>query len=268
MNPVSVFKDFHRYLRTTFPEAGIPAHPEWDTEIESFGTAYLSDVLSILKKEDTFFDKERLVFGFDLRNVEDKSELWKHLQMCLLASFLSGDIKEKLDTILEKVKGLWSGSGHSTDAIDQILNDESTKDKVSTLLEFLMSTRIATLVKSVFESIDTTEFSFETPEEITELFRNPEHPTIQKISARIKMILEQKLQSGEFSKEIIVHEIELIKNKLRDAFGDVVNGMFGMETREDSTPADVLLSNHPDARRARMLARLQRKQKDKGRKTL
>ena len=268
MNPVSAFKDFHRYLRTTFPEAGIPSHPEWDTEIASFSTTYLPHVMTILQKADAFLEEERIVFGFDVRNVEDKTELWKHMQACLLGSFLSGDIKEKLDTILEKVKSLWSGSGHSTDAIDTILNDESTKGKVSEILEFLMNTRIASLVKGVFESFDTSEFSFESPEEVAELFKNPDHPTIQRISARIKTILEQKLQSGEFSKETIIHEIELIKNKLRDSFGDVMNGMFGIDTREDSTPADVLLSNHPDARRARMLARLQRKQKDKGRKTL
>lgn len=268
MNPVSVFKEFHRYLRSTFPQAGIPAHPDWDAEITLYGETYLPEVMTILKKEESFFDAERIVFGFDIRAIEDHSELWKHVQACLLASFFSGDIKEKLGTILEKVKSLWGASGQSTDAIDQILNDESAKDKISDILEFLMSTRIATLVKSVFESFDTSEFSLDSPEEFSEMFRNPEHPTVQKISSRIKGILEQKLQSGEFSKETIVHEIELIKNKLRDAFGDMVNGMFGMDTREDSTPADVLLSNHPDARRARMLARLQRKQKDKGRKTL
>jgi hypothetical protein len=268
MNPVSAFKDFHRYLRTSFPEAGIPAHPEWDAEIALYGETYLSEVMNILKKSESFFESERLVFGFDIRRVEDKDELWKHIQACLIASFLSGDIKEKLGTLLEKVKSLWGESGHSTDGIDQILNDETTKDKLSGLLEFLMSTRIATLVKSVFESFDTSEFSFESPEDVTELFRNPEHPTIQKISTRIKGILEQKLQSGEFSKEVIIHEMELIKNKLRDSFGDMVNGMFGIDTREDSTSAEVLLSHHPDARRARMLARLQRKQKDKGRKTL
>lgn len=268
MNPVSTFKEFHRYLRSTFPEAGVPAHPDWDAEIALYGETYLLEVTTILKKDASFFETPRLIFGFDISTLEEKDELWKHIQACLIGSFLSGDIKEKLGTILEKVKSLWGESGHSTDAIDQILNDESTKDKLSGILEFLMNTRIATLVKSVFESFDTSEFSIESPEELGELFRNPEHPVIQKITSRIKTILEQKMQSGEFSKEIIVHEIELIKNKLRDAFGDMVNGMFGIDTREDSTAADVLLSHHPDARRARMLARLQRKQKDKGRKTL
>lgn len=268
MNPVSTFKEFHRYLRSTFPEAGIPAHPDWDAEIALYGETYMQDVMTILKKEDSFFETERRVFGFDISVIEDKETLWKHIQGCLIASFLSGDIKEKLGTLLEKVKSLWGDSGHSTDAIDKILNDETTKDKLSGLLEFVMSTRIATLVKSIFETFDTSEFSIDSPEELTEMFRNPEHPVVQKITTRIKSILEQKLHSGEFSKETIVHEIELIKNKLRDAFGDMVNGMFGMDTREDSTPADVLLSNTPEARRARMLARLQRKQKDKGRKTL
>lgn len=274
MNPVSTFKDFHRFLRTTFPDAGFPAHPEWDTEIAAFGETYLPHVMSIIQKTDSFFDESRFVFGVDVEPLwsdpeSPRDEIWKFFQSCLISSFLSGDIKSKLGKVLESVKGLWAGNGQSTDAIDKILNDDESQSKISEILEFLMTTRIATLAKSVLESVDISELgiSLESPEQLMEIIRDPSHPAIKAVMTKVQAILEEKMRKGEFTREILIHEVELIKTKLTDAFGSVVGEMMGFGTRGDNTPAEVILSNHPDARRARMLARLQRKQKERGRKT-
>jgi hypothetical protein len=271
MNANSIFKDFHRYLRSSFPEAGINAHPEWDFEIKAFEEEYFSHVLAILQKSESFFEEERVVFGFDVSTVgsEHKADVWKHFQYCLFASFLSGDIQPKLSKLLGVVKGIWGGQGHSTDAIDEVLNDEEKKSKISELLEFLTTTRIATLAKQILEGLDLSELgiSLESPEQLLDILKDPSNPIIETFTSKIKSLLEEKMKSGDFKQDALVHEIETIKIKVQDTFGDIANQFLGISTRADSTPSEVILSNHPDARRARMIARLQRKQKDKGGKT-
>lgn len=274
MNPVSVFKEFHRHLRSTFPDAGFSPHPAWEEEITAFEEAYFPHILPILQRTEEFFNESRMVFGVDVTPLwsaddTDRDEIWKHFQMCLFASFLSGDIKGKLGKVLDTVKGLWAGQGHSTDEIDKILNDEETQGKISEILEFLMNTRLAGLAKQLLEQIDISSLgiNLESPEQVMEILRDQNHPVMKSIMTRIQTIMEEKMRSGEFSREMLIHEIELIKNRLRDAFGDVVNEYLGLGTRENTTPAAVLLSTHPDARRARMLARLQRKYKEREGKT-
>ena len=275
MNPVSVFKEFHRHLRSTFPDAGFPSHPTWETEIATFEDIYFPYILPILQRSEEFFNEPRGVFGVDITPLwsghdVDRDAIWKHFQMCLFASFLSGDIKSKLGKVLDTFKTLWSGQGHSTDEIDKILNDEETQGKISEIIEFLMNTRLAGFAKQLLEQIDISSLgiNLESPEQVMEILRDQNHPVMKAVMTRIQSVMEEKMRSGEFSREMLIHEIELIKNRLRDAFGDVVNEYLGLGTaREDATPAAVLLSNHPDARRARMLARLQRKYKEKEGKT-
>jgi hypothetical protein len=54
-----------------------------------------------------------------------------------------------------------------------------------------------------------------------------------------------------------MRDIEAIKVKVQAAFGDMFNDMLG--GRKADVPAQVLLDNSPEARRARMVARLRRK---------
>ena len=93
------------------------------------------------------------------------------------------------------------------------------------------------------------------------MMKNPEHPTIQKITKKVQNILEDKMKKGEITKEIIISEFEMIKAKLQEAFGDMFNDALG--GRRADLPANVLLGNSSEARRARMLARLQRKYKER-----
>ena len=109
--------------------------------------------------------------------------------------------------------------------------------------------------------------SLESPEQLLDILKDPSNPIIETFTTKIKTLLEEKLKSGDFKQDVLIHEIETIKIKVQDTFGDIANQFLGISTRGNATPSEVILSNHPDARRARMIARLQRKQKDKGGKT-
>jgi len=54
-----------------------------------------------------------------------------------------------------------------------------------------------------------------------------------------------------------MRDFENIKVKIQEAFGDMFNDMLG--GRKADVPSNVIISNTPEARRARMLARLRRK---------
>jgi hypothetical protein len=85
---------------------------------------------------------------------------------------------------------------------------------------------------------------------------------------RAKMILEDKIKSGKINQQELAKEVEVIRAKFQSSFGKYLNeALLGEETgpRTGNT-AQQILSHHPDARRARMMARLQRKQQEKGRK--
>jgi hypothetical protein len=185
---------------------------------------------------------------------------WKNIQKCAMASFLSGDIKGKLNKLSDSLKQLWGGSGHSTDEIEKLLGTEESRNKVSEILEFVMTTRLAKVAMSLVESIDITELGidFENPEEVMKSFQDMENnPLIEKVMKKIKGALEDKIRKGEFTKEMLARDIEAIKVKVQTAFGDMFNDMLG--ARKADVPATALLSNTPEARRARMMARLRRK---------
>jgi hypothetical protein len=69
------------------------------------------------------------------------------------------------------------------------------------------------------------------------------------------------MQRGEFTQHTITAEVEAIKAKVQSLFGNMFNEMLG--GRRADVPAAVLMGNTPEARRQRMLARLQKKQREK-----
>jgi hypothetical protein len=84
---------------------------------------------------------------------------------------------------------------------------------------------------------------------------------MKRVIEKIQGMIQQKMQRGEFTQQQIVAEIEGIKAKVQSLFGNVFNDMLG--GRRADVPAHVLMGNSPEARRQRMLARLQKKQRDK-----
>ena len=148
-------------------------------------------------------------------------------------------------------------SGHSTDEFEKVFRTEESRSKVSEILEFCMTTRLARVVTSIVELIDISELGidFENPEELLKSFEA--NPVMEKIMKKIKGILEDKVRKGEFTKEMLAADIEAIKLKIQAAFGDMFIDMLG--GRKASVDSKVILGNSPDARRARMIARMQRK---------
>ena len=74
-------------------------------------------------------------------------------------------------------------------------------------------------------------------------------------------MLQTKLSKGEFSQAVIVAEIQTLTVKFQEIFGDSLNEMIGATHK--GPDGKTALSNSPEARRARMMARLKRKAEDK-----
>ena len=118
------------------------------------------------------------------------------------------------------------------------------------------------------EEIDVSDFEAELETQdltkLMDMIKNPDHPTMKKFVDRIKNTIEEKMKRGELSQQLIQSEIEGLKAKVISlfgyAFGDMLGGRRGEHTHQ------VMMANTPEARRQRMLARLQRKARDKNSK--
>lgn len=260
MDPKKSFKAFRDELCTSFPETTFA--PYKDSDPATFEDLVTPHIISIVKRDASVFSEPFVFFDVDLSPLfPSKPDLfWKNFQKCAIASVLSGNIKDKIEKVAEAVKTVWGGSGHSTDEIDKILGTEESRNKVSEIMEFVMTTRLAKVVIGLAESIDISELGidFDDPEAMMKSLQNgEENPALEKIGKKIKTLLEDKVRRGEFTKEMLAADLHTINLKIQTAFGDMFNDMLG--GRKAEVPAKVILGNSPEARRARMVARLQRK---------
>jgi hypothetical protein len=268
METNAVFDAFYKDIQTTFFENLPDSSEDVDTTVKHIETTYYPHLLKILQRDETVFENSITFRGIDISAIWKAHEsshepIWKHLLMCVLASFFHGDFKEKIGTVLGAVKGMWAGSGQENDEISKLLNDEDSEDHFKEILEYLQETRLAKIFMKLVEEIDISELdlNFENPQELIETLKNPENPKMKKVIAKIQGLIQQKMQRGEFTQQQIVAEVEGIKAKIQSLFGNVFNDMLG--GRRADVPANVLMGNSPEARRQRMLARLQKKQRDK-----
>jgi hypothetical protein len=184
------------------------------------------------------------------------------MQPCLFSSLFYGDVKSKLKDMLPELLDAFKEQFSNTDEIDKILEDESKTSKISDFFEYLKESMFATLLLSVFESIDLSEVLTINPQEfMDDPSKLQEHPIVGKIQAQIQTIMKNKIEKGEFTKERIMNEFEVFKQKIQELFGDYMNETMG--TAKSDLPPEIIMGNSPEARRARMLARLQRKLKDR-----
>jgi hypothetical protein len=257
-NLVNLFKDKHQGLR---------AKEELFEHIED---TLLPHLLRVLQKDDTLMAEIELFPGIKVE-WESTEENWKKVHMALLYSVLHGDPKEKFSKILEAFKSVIPGGSAQADEFEKILADEDTKSSMSEILELIMGTRLMSLVGEVVASIkfDDLNISLDDPEKLMEMLRNPQdNEALKELMDRARMILEDKVKTGKINQQELAKEVEVIRAKFQSSFGKYLNeALLGEETgpRTGNT-AQQILSHHPDARRARMLARLQRKQQEKGRK--
>lgn len=261
--------DHLRTLVSLFREA----HPGLKAKEELFGhleQTFLPHLLRVVRKDDTLLSEVDLFPGIKVAWAGTE-EQWKALHMAILFSVLHGDPKEKFGSILEAVKKILPGGSAQTDEIESILNDEETKSSMKEMFELLMNTRLASLIGEMVQHIrfEDLNLDLENPESILEMLRNPqEHEGLKELMDRAKMLLEDKIKSGKINQQELVREIEMLRAKFQSSFGKYLNeAILGADDgpRTGNTAAQIL-SNHPDARRARMMARLQRKQQEKGRK--
>jgi hypothetical protein len=261
--------DHLRTLVSLFREA----HPGLKANEALFGhleTTFLPHVLRILRKDNTLLSEVELFPGIKV-DWAGTEEQWKALQMALLYSVLHGNPKEKFASVLEAVKRLVPGGSSQADEIESILNDEETKTSMQEMFELVMNTRLASLVGEIVEhiSLEDLEIDLEDPKTVIEMLRNPQaHGGLKELMDRAKSILEDKIKTGKINQQELIREVEMLRAKFQSAFGKYLNEtVIGADDgpKTGNTSAQIL-SNSPDARRARMLARLQRKQQEKGRK--
>ena len=260
-------------MRTEFPsvapvlDANYGETIDYPAEVERFKTLVQPHFMAAIKKEDALFTEPReFLRGIDFAELyKDASEkkkeaIWNYTRMFLMSSYLGSDI-------METVKGLWSKftGKDSTDEVDEILKDESTQSGLHDLLETLKETRIFKLGMEVMENLNVEALGLEAIDftdipALLEMVKNPEHPVTKKAISSVQKIIEQKMRSGSLKKEDFVREIEMLKEKFKHSLGKLFKAeMFGEPADRPTASAADLTSNHPEARRARMLARLQRK---------
>ena len=260
--------DHLRKLMNYFKEKEVPGIPRATEEVlKHIEDTFLPHALRVLKKDNTLLAEVDLFPGVKVPWTRSEDE-WNMLNMAILYAVLHGDPKEKFGKIFEAVKGVLPGG---SDEISSILDDEETKNSFQEILELVMNTRLASIMGDIANSIryDDLELDFENPEKILELLRNPqESPAIKVMTERAQEALKERIESGKINQQELVREIEMLRAKFQSSFGKYLNEMIVGDAGGGTTgnTAAQILSNHPEARRARMMARLQKKQKEKARK--
>jgi len=234
-----------------------------DSAVADFEEMITPKIMKVLQRDRTIFEESFEVFGKDvstiLRSKPELDKYWKHIQSCFFASFLSGDIKGKIGKLLESFSGAFEGQTE----IDKLLGSEESRSKVSEIMEFVMSTKLAKVVTSLVETIDISSLGidFDNLEDAMKSIQEPSNKIMENIMKKVKEELDMRLRRGDFTKEQLMRDIENIKVKIQEAFGDMFNDMLG--GRKAEVPAAVIMGNTPEARRARMMARLRRKVAEK-----
>ena len=263
MNSQKAFKKFLVDLNSKFPDI-IKSSKLDENDIDKFQELFIGNIAEILKKDSSLFDEPKEIFGGDLSQIfkQNPDLIWRHIQPCLFSSCLHGDIKSKLKQFLPEIIGAFKEQFGNADEIDEILEDEAKTSKISDFFEYLKESMFATLLLSVFESTDLSEILSINPQEfVNDPSKLQQHPIVAKIQGQIQTIMRNKIEKGEFTKERIMNEFEVFKQKVQELFGEYMNETMG--TTKSDLPPEIIMGNSPEARRARMLARLQRKLKDR-----
>jgi hypothetical protein len=256
---------FEQFCKDVFPDETVEINIS--NNVDEFEVFY-PDIVKIIKKDDTFFNVDRIVFGRNLRYVQEslREKIWKNILPCMLSSFFHGDIKKKVSKISGMIKNLWNASGQENDDVTRILNDEKSEGHFQEIIDYILNCRLAKIFTDLVESFDMTEFdlNIEDPAQLIEMIKDPENPTVKRITTKIQSLMNEKIQRGDFTQQTIVSEIEGIKAKVMSLFGNIFNDVLGGRKGEHS--AATMMSNSPEARRQRMIARMQRKVREKNSK--
>ena len=108
MEPNVVFDAFYKDIQTAFFEDLPDSSEDVDTTVKHIETTYYPHLLKIVQRDESVFDNDITFRGINLSTIWKAHEtshepIWKHLLMCVLASFFHGDFKEKIGTVLNAV---------------------------------------------------------------------------------------------------------------------------------------------------------------------
>lgn len=271
MDAKEAFDNFLSDLKSTFPDVVVKEY-NLEEEVKYVEERYYPSILKIIQRDETFFTEEdRLFCGVNISQIWKEVEsshdaIWKHVFMVILSSFFYGDINEKLGKLLDIAKKAWTNSGGENDEISKILNDEHAEDHLKEILEFVQGTRLAKMFMELVEETNFEEFAegidVENHTDLIDMIKNPEHPKMKNIISKIQKKIQTKMEQGQINQQQLIGEVEGIKAKIQGLFGNYINELLGGR-RGNGTASTSLMGNSPEARRQRMLARLQRKQREK-----
>lgn len=254
------------YCKERHPEIDVRAS---EANLQHVETVFLPHLLRVLKKDNTLLSEVELFPGIVMgQRWNGTDEAWSLLHMTLLYAVLRGDPKEKFASVLETLKGLIPGGIPGAGDLENMLNSEENQSSLKDIMELVMNTRLASLVGDVVQSLQYADLDidFENPEKLMEMVRDPmNHPALKEIMERAQMILKEKIETGKINQQELRREIETIRAKFQSAFGKYLNeAIVGAPGNTTGNTGEQILSNHPEARRARMLARMQKKQREGG----
>ena len=261
-NLLQHFKE--RMPDTKFPKATDELFAHIEKEL-------LPHLMMIVKKDNALFtDKDTAPELFPGIRVkwDGSDESWQKVRMALMYSVLHGDPKEKFGAIFEQIKGMIPGGRQ--DEVMGILESEENQNSIKEILDLVMNTRLASVVGDLMQSIkfEDLDINLEDPDELIRLMQNPQDSDALKvIMQRAQEVLKERVESGKINQQELIREIEMLRAKFQSSFGKYLNEMIVGDAGGGTTgnTSGQILSNSPDARRARMLARLQKKQKEKAR---
>jgi len=263
---MEVFEAFKKGIAEVFTD--ISPVINIDEDVKTIENTYYPDALKIMQKDASFFEVDRPLMGVNLSDLwktekMPKDAFWKHVQMVSVASIMHGDIKDKISPIVSAIKTYFGAPGNENAEISKILDDDKSEGHFKEVLAYIMDTRLAKIFMNIAEEIDIKDIdlNFNNPEKFMEAIKNPEHPTIKKVTDKIQKLIKAKMQSGEITQAQILQEVESVKAKVTSIFGNIFNDALG--GRGGNVSSEVLTGNSPEARRQRMLARLQKKQREK-----
>ena len=232
----------------------------------------LPHLMEIVKKDNALFtDKDtapELFPGIQVK-WDGSDEAWQKVRMALMYSVLHGNPKEKFAAIFEQLKGAIPGGRQ--DEVMSILEDEETQNSLKEIIDLVMNTRLATVIGDLVQSIkfEDLDINLEDPDEMIRLLRNPhDSEALKEIMSRAQEILKDRIETGKINQQELIREIEMLRAKMTSSFGKYMNEMVVGQREQPATgnTSRQILSNSPEARRARMMARLQRKLGEKSRK--
>jgi len=254
------------YFKEKNPELRLKGSEEHFLHLE---TVLLPHLLRVIQKDNTLLSEIEIFPGLNLGASWDGSDdAWKRLQMALLYSVLHGDPKEKFGKIIETVKSMIPGGLPQGDEIEAMLSSEENQSSMKEMLELVMNTRLASIVGEIVQNIDIAELDidFEDPEKLMEMMRNPQgSPVLKELMDRAQQLLKEKIETGKINQKELIREIETLRARFQSAFGKYLNEALVGDAGGGTTgnTSQQILSNTPEARRARMLARLQKKHREK-----